>query len=365
MNIAENWANISDNSYFSINDNQMLSINKDKKNTLTDVLTESASQLEKCNDKIDNQTLLDAADNANDRFTNAYSQANIFTKIFWNIMNPFGFSLVAAHRQFTDKIASKIAENYEGKLGELVSNSRFDSVYSDYRKNLIEMAAKKAMKNIENSPKNKGFIYTVTNQDGVTSYLIGTIHTANHAMTQNKQMIDAVTNSTELITEVGNSLFAKMLYLPINPFNEIRYATDLHLTNLAEEKGIKITALESCWEQITIAFKGILSTFTTPVSSSRGDDLRLHQPYGLHELIQGWQEGDENNMSCAVENTTPPSMQEIFCNGRTKAWSQTLIDKLKTTKTPISIAVGTAHCIGIDGLAQEFNSEEGLTVERI
>ncbi|MBA3237648.1 MAG: TraB/GumN family protein [Parachlamydiaceae bacterium] len=307
------------------------------------------------------KALVKAISNANERFIKAYNRANIFTHFFWNVMSVSGFSLVAAHQQLIDKFVSKAAENYQGNLSQLIEEKdRFNPQKSE----ILEMVTQEAIKNIENSSKNKGFIYTVINSQKVTSYLIGTLHRATYQMTQNQKMIHAVTNSTELITELGKILLSKLIHeAPIDICDKLRYSIDLPLTELAEKNNITLTALESVRGQINALNNAHIESQTTP-NSLHSLYIQKHKLYALYELIELWQEGNEDKLIEAFGKMTHPSVQRIIVDDRTADWSPGLIQKLKRTTTPLTIVVGAGHCIGNLGLAQLFRNAD-LQVEQM
>ncbi|MBA3238725.1 MAG: TraB/GumN family protein [Parachlamydiaceae bacterium] len=92
-------------------------------------------------------------------------------------------------------------------------------------------------------------------------------------------------------------------------------------------------------------------------------NINAHAPYIKHELIEIWQQGDEAKMNKVKIEMDYPLGMKIFCDDRTHAWSSNLITKLRETDVPITIAVGTMHCVGEDGLPQIFQNA-GLTVAR-
>lgn len=354
MNIVEKWALLEENNYSSILPESLTTNTKDQRNLLTDVFIESTAKLDELDVKMKTRVLLAAATNASEHFMREYNNLSACNNL------SLRDQLVDACSQFMDKLAPKIGEKYEGNLGKLIDKK---SRSSGNKAEILERVVRKAMDNIENSSKNKGFIYTVTNAERITSYLIGTIHTANLAMSQNQQMIDAVTNSTELITEIGNSAL-ELKFSTDHPSHKIRFSVDLPLTELGIKNNITITALESINDQLTCFSNTVSKASITPITLYRTQQINTHAPYMKHETIESWQEGNEEKMKHLLEKISHPVAQEMFVDGRTNNWSPSLINKLTMTKTPISIAVGAGHCVGNNGLVQQFRNA-GLEVKQM
>ncbi|MBA3238223.1 MAG: hypothetical protein H0T62_07760 [Parachlamydiaceae bacterium] len=254
MNIVEKWNNLENGNYFYINQDNNLTASeiKNERGSLVAIFLASTGEIDSLNTVMRTKDLVASALKANERFRVAYDKANIMTKIFWTIAGLFNFSLIGAHQQFINKLASNAAENYEGDLIDLVN--KITAKTNPEKKAFYELMAKKVMENIENSPDNTGFLYTITNAKGVTSNLIGTIHLSNYAMTQNQRMIDAVKNSNELYSEVGDSFWFKFNIFN-NPFRKLKYSIDLPLINIAREHGKINTALETISEQLMALVK--------------------------------------------------------------------------------------------------------------
>lgn len=334
-------------------ENNLFARSKEIRKCLTDDFLASSAQIDKMKDpKVSTETLVALAISANEKFNQV--------KAVINADSP----LIEAHQQFIDKLASKAAENFKGKLVKLIDR-KIGSSTSPQEVEFLEKVVNVAIENIENRTKNEGFLFTVTNAKGVTSYLIGSLHKATQSMTQNQQMLDAVQNSNELITEIGYGTQAKSelesgdLY---GPSNKLRYATDLTLTKLAESRNITISGLSTIPEQKSAYFKLAGSMSSSPIKAETLQRITAHAPYLFHENADAWQEGSEKKILRIMKELNHPKVVS-YIDDLTENWSVGLIKKLQETEHPISIVVGTGHCLGDKGLPKIF-SDAGLSVER-
>lgn len=195
--VVENWAKSYENRIYFNSD--LETANKDSKCKLTDLFNLSASKLDSLpNEPIDTERTIKAAASATSKFEIALYKSNIITKLFISILGLFGFSLSGAYHRFSDKLAVKTAENYKGNLKGLVNRLNTAEHVSD--KKFLKRVIQVAIKNIECSKQNKGVIFKITNDKMIDSYLIGTLHCGNEAMTKNVVFANALSGCHELIT---------------------------------------------------------------------------------------------------------------------------------------------------------------------
>ncbi|MBA3237858.1 MAG: hypothetical protein H0T62_05845 [Parachlamydiaceae bacterium] len=309
---------------------------------LTHIFLDSSAQLDKMLDTPEStKTLLAIAISTSEKYHNM------------KIRTGENSYLREAFYQFTGKLASKTAEHFKGKLVKLID--QFASTKSPHEIVFLEKVIKIAIENIENRTDNEGFLFEITNSLGVTSYLIGSIHKATQIMAQNQQMLAAVQSSNELITEIGFGPEAKIELYTENflDFPKLKYATDLALSLHAETNNIKITGLSTISAQMSAISTLIGSTFSQPLTLEEQQKIKTHEPYLYHEIADAWQEGSEKKILLILKKLNHPLIMP-YTDDLTEKWSVKLLQKLLDTPYPLSIAVGTGHCVGGERVAKNI-----------
>lgn len=264
--------------------------------------------------------------------------------------------------QLYDALIEKTAQSYIGRYDKLFNKllEKSDAPpYSAFLMRVVCVAQEKIAKT-----EAVGFIFKIS-KEGEHSYIIGTVHQSSKAMSCHPLAIKIVENSSELITEIGDTKesresFEVRLEVLKNsqPFN---YSLDMDLTMLARAKQIKITGLESMREQH--AYYDSYNKALGIPSDANGDIKNyLSKAYGAGIGIEAWHQGNLEKLE-KYDLTAPPPFKEISDN-RNKNWENTLIQKLNASPTPIAIAVGASHLIGENGLIKMFQNA-GFDVEQM
>lgn len=220
-----------------------------------------------------------------------------------------------------------------------------------------------------------GVTYLVTNSKGTTSILMGTCHAIDAKSLQNP-CIQTILKCSALFTEMGHRRFfcSNDGCFPGVEKHEIPYphAMDSFLTILAGWRKIPITGLDCHVPAHQDFFVRMEAQLTRAGEAERRGDLvaknRLIQqndPASLAPLsffVQSFQQGNLD----VLKKYRVMQMSKDGISGvkREEKWSEILIPKLQEADKPIGIAVGAAHLVGEDGLAERF-AKAGLKVELI
>lgn len=270
-----------------------------------------------------------------------------------------------AHTEKLDSLAEKIFESCKFNLRLIIE--RCNQEENSNKNQILQLMIQKTRHFILNRTDSNGFFYQITNQNGISSYLIGTIHFATAHMCNNQKMKEILDQASEVITEVGDdpTVFGADPRVPIG--RQMR-AIDGMVTYMARERSLTITGLETAaWQREACA--KLLEHVRKNEDNQCIDEgyARRHLNYLVYEMIGAWQVGDAAEMMLVTDCTLGFSAKK-FSADRTKQWVEnpqnSLIDKVKMAKLPICIAVGTDHCIGTNGLINFFTTN-GLEVKKL
>lgn len=219
-------------------------------------------------------------------------------------------------------------------------------------------------------PKNRdfGITYEVTNQKGVKSYLIGTMHAVDKESVQDPAIMEIIGKCSALYSELGTNLFITSAAGSM-PEGDHQYSTiplrhtyDIAITLAAWCKKIPIISLDRGVverdDEVT-EYHEILQA----VGADRVEEIFMFNsaivscdPNAFRDL-QTWKNSDLESMQKHRVVSTGGDKRENH-------WLKTLIPKLLETEQPIAIAVGAGHVLGKDSLSERF-AESGLKVALI
>jgi uncharacterized protein YbaP (TraB family) len=244
-----------------------------------------------------------------------------------------------------------------------------------------------------------GFTWKVTNKTtNVVHYVVGTSHAASDFMVKNPLVIDAIKNTKFLIVELKAIKLFSFFTKIGRRFLGIKYTIDDEAVNLAHKKGNKISGLETLLEQIKIKNNNNLCKYTFTNNYKNGFtsiinlykliiknnpfwncslELRYKQNKKLFKVqvsayfaMEVWQKGDEKALSLndipddLLRNRNRRWLNEASltdCEGKK---FKGLIEFFKKTNTSTSLAVGAAHCLGVEGIIPVLQ-ENGFEIEKL
>lgn len=227
----------------------------------------------------------------------------------------------------------------------------------------------------DNRQREIGVTYLITNSKGTTSILMGTCHAIDAESLQNP-CIQKVLKCSELFTEMGPLRFfcSNDGCFPGVEKHEIPYphSMDVFLKIMAGWRKIPITGLDRQVPAMQNSFARIDAPLNAGEAEKRGDLVaknRLIQqkdPVSLAPLSFFVEEGYKQGNLDVLKMYRVMQMLKDGINGvkREEKWSEILIPKLQEADKPIGIALGAAHLVGEDGLAERF-AKAGLKVELI
>ncbi len=299
----------------------------------------------------------------------------------------------STHRSYqaaVRSLAGRVAIGYEDKLYTLVACKHL--LVNPLHRNFCSKALDRAVSNIYHRKAEKGFVWRIENQMGVTNYLVGTLHMGTNDMGKVKGVQEAIDHAEEFCTEVG--LAGKLSDdTPLKPF-PFSFVLDLYIPRHGYEKGKKIYSLDNIElrkrvemdrrdknMKSDISFNEVPEPKHFGVNEIQFDWSAKKEARVLSEIadyysgiqaIGDWKRGDEQEKESISESFS------VLCNERTKAWLNSsydsmtstqplpgLIDRIKFATKPICTAVGLSHCIGLKvSLVDEFQ-KAGFTVSRI
>jgi uncharacterized protein YbaP (TraB family) len=379
MNFIEKWNNLPEGKYFNLNFDCVPKIMRTK---ISDIFEEAIKNMPL---KYSPSEIRKAVKKINERVLEKYSKTGI-KRIDFCILRWINPSLTNAY----DKLLEEFAKLYVKEFRR--SNRNCNSIFSEIERlkylnnrgfsyKFYECLYKAAVENIKNCKEfNKnGFLYKITNKEGVESYLIGTCHLGNEYMY--KSFLPIIEKSkklfleTEIITEKTYKIFLeKFKEAVIKKGSKIIFTKDCYIMDLAlyiyaREKNIEIVALDSFIDSLIVFALGVIPLIILFIKAIF---LRsICQRQDLIKDIEAWQDGRESEIKKAFEEIKKTISGNFVLNSRNKKWlngtkeKDGLIKILKEAKETVAIAVGTLHLFGEkSGLIENFK-KNGLTVERI
>jgi uncharacterized protein YbaP (TraB family) len=200
-----------------------------------------------------------------------------------------------------------------------------------------------------------GVTYAITNQQGVTSFLMGTCHSVDKESFNNKEIKKIIEKCSCLYTETGKHLLD--LWSDYDWSNHaldhivLPYSYDHAITIAAKKQKIPIKALDegipSCdkkFQQLAMVIakygkNHIRNAFMDNRGKNEGKTAKI-------KIFEAWKKGNIPLFQyCRKERLSQ-------CTEREAHWVKTLIPHLKTTQKPIVVAVGVTHVVGEDGLSE-------------
>jgi hypothetical protein len=358
--IVQKWATVG-STYFTEN---LDPCKKPQKKDLTTVLKTSLRAISN-ESTTDADVAADAFLNVTKRFQRAYSKLNMVQKIYFRILGVFRFSLIGRYSQFIDKLVQIAASHYAGNLKGLIE--KYVSTQDQDKKVFFEKLVCHAKKHIDLQKRSTGFIYKVVNNNGVTSYLVGSVLFESKDTLRDKRFDEIFTFSKEFIPVVDPKFVPAELNLDHSKWC---FSTDRRLAGLAKKKHMKIVPLGTPDEhhaQLSSLFAPELQqTATSLMSSEEQKRAASHHDFLHYEGVEAWQNGDEEELAAWTRTGVPTS---IFQGQMTRKWLYGedqhigLLQKVQDTKVPICISVPAFCCVGKEGMVKAFRAC-GLKVSR-
>lgn len=230
-------------------------------------------------------------------------------------------------------------------------------------------ATKKTIGLITRIPSNLefGITYKITNKYGIESFLIGTCHHVDKESYHSGAILELIAKCTHVYTEAGVHLlhmWPNIYTLDDNPNYQhlpIRYASDVAITLTAQYYGIPVSPLDEGISACDKKFRDVKKFLRQngpdtmeAVTMKRYEEW--NQSHYVWKVLKAWKRGDCNFFREIVREDLPEE------TAREAHWFNTLKHRVKNTRQPIAIAVGSAHVVGEDGLAQLF-ANAGLNVQ--
>ncbi len=289
-------------------------------------------------------------------------------------------------------LAGRLAAGYEDKL--ITLGYCEDLLMNPLHHNFCSKALDQVISNIYHQKAEKGFVWKIVNLQGVSNYLVGTIHLGTSDMGKVKGVREAIDRAEEVYTEVGLARTNDLRLLNDHPVRlPFLFCLDAYITRNAYEKGKKIYSLdnielrkrvametktgEECLFSHTIKecpdskYFGVKDYVKVEPEKKSENYIGFYEYLSSIESTRNWKRGNETDSE--IHEAT-----RIYCDERTKAWLSHsydsldstkplpgLIDRIQSAAKPICIAVGLRHCIGSEvSLVDEFQ-KAGFAVSRI
>lgn len=322
-----------------------------------------------------------------------YLKTNCWILRFFINLSPWKSSVHGSYSRTLRALAGRVAVGYEDKILTLLFCKHFLTKHT--HRSFCALALDQVITNISITKEVQGFVWKVVNDQGVTNYLIGTIHMGTRQMAYAKGIQEAIHNSDRFFTEKGLILkIWKSSYFPLYSWDlRFSFILDRYIAQAAAAKdkpnylldnfqmtrevnekvkeirsrGVKNSSLHLDSEIPSSGYFGQKSIPNDP----RWKKVRseLSKAYSI-QLIQTWMKGQERDVGLTEDTRT-------LCDERTKAWLHSsygsffsrnalpgLIDQIRHTQKPICIAVGALHCTGSEvSLVDEFQ-KAGFSVSR-
>lgn len=359
MTVITRWSNLQAESYFT--KGLLLSNTRKDRVDLNTLFVQSTAQIAE-NDPSQFEEIVKAAENVEIRFQRAWKRQNCVKRFFLRVSGLFGFGVYCSYHNFINRLAKRTAELYRGKLKDLVDE--YNDEKNIHSKKFINLSIQIAIKNIETSKVNKGFVYQITNSKGVNNFLIGTHHTTNPHAIENKVFREVIDKSHEFIKEVKTPTYARFLYKAriCSPILDDR------LASYAEGKNKRVSRLEGIMEVFKAFFKTCMEDSLNPYRMVVITQRYYHGKFLKNELIEAWQRGDEQDLLLIGCYLNSSNFIKIMLKERNEKWLSDegggLMKKIAEATNSICVAVGCAHLFGDDGLISHFK-KAGFTVTRI
>lgn len=218
-----------------------------------------------------------------------------------------------------------------------------------------------------------GVVFEVTNQKGVTSYLIGTCHTVDKESIQDPAIWEIMEKCRALYSELGPNHFipAAQGSMPegAHPYQHIplRYSYDTAITLAAWCKKVPIISLDKgvpCRDKQLAEAREKMQEEGIDKFEQSFMGMCAKKSYNPESLrtLHAWKNGNIACLKrCRDDYSKEPSFDQ-FVTQREKRWADTLIPKLLQTNESIAIAVGVGHIVGENNLSERF-AKAGLKVK--
>lgn len=208
-----------------------------------------------------------------------------------------------------------------------------------------------------NASSSIGLNYKVVNAKGVESYIVSLVHLVDLETIRDPNYIALIQKCSRVYTESGPNVFVTSLQGnradEKRPYQHIEfpYFYDVAIVQEAWRNRIPVFALDK--EERWSANKSLIEQLGV-------DQFERMLMAGVEEISDKsskpvWR--DTSFYERVRKKTVPEKLQQ-----REDHWCKTLIPELLNADKPIGIAVGIAHVVGEDGLAEQFR-KAGLTVE--
>jgi hypothetical protein len=215
-----------------------------------------------------------------------------------------------------------------------------------------------------------GIVYGITNQYGITSFLIATCHHVDEDSFYHPSIEPMIQQCTKVYTEMGAhsvNLLSHYNWSRSNRTynrNMISYFYDLAIELAAKKHHIPIQALDegiaSCdktFQELASCIKKVgeetFIQYMIEDSAKEGmNPLRM-------KISKAWKQGNLPFLQvCRKKLNSSERLQ------REAHWLKTLIPHLATTQKPIAIAVGALHVVGQNSLSEKLQ-EAGFKIQLI
>ncbi len=388
MSVIKSFSSLEPNNYIVANSNEIkYTTDKKIKTNLIKLFNAFEEETTEFNfvEKDSYETYTDSLTVLHQRYESALKTHNAFVRFFLKLCW-WRSSLCGSYNRCLKVAAKKIADKYAGNLFQILL-PRYVLPNKVHRV-VFRLAFEHVIKNL-NTREITGFNWKVTNQMGVTSYLIGTIHRGTRHMQQQPFITEAIENAQTFFTEVGAYKAVENLKCGKYP-----YCLDGMIAKKALSQKKPIYALDNSSDELYGMLDQINLQTASPVtselpkqtappdltalfphvSSRRMSKLKTQlKEYSFESMLEAWQVGHEATIGKIFKPHVTEDSDKRTLSWLNQSWTAYpiglkcpgLIEAIQNATKPILIAVGTGHCVGLGvSLVKKFD-EAGFKVVRV